>query len=129
METNGEYIRARIVAPGMPEQPAEIVSRIDLYWRPGCGFCSMLQRKLDKLGIERVEHNIWDSADDAATVRQHANGNETVTTVVIGGTGFVNPSAGELIAFLTERHPELLPDGFEPPQPNAASRLANRVFG
>ena len=113
----------------MPDEPAETVSQIDLYWRPGCGFCSMLQRKLDKLGIERVEHNIWDSADDAAVVRQHANGNETVPTVVIGGTGFVNPSAGELIAFLTERHPELLPAGFEPPQPSAASRLATRVFG
>ncbi len=89
----------------------------------------MLQRKLDKLGIDRTEHNIWDNADDAAVVRHHANGNETVPTVVIGDRGFVNPSAGELIAYLGVHHPELLPEGFEAPAPNAASRLANRVFG
>jgi len=102
---------------------------VDLYWRPGCGFCSMLQRKLDKLGIERREHNIWESDDDAAVVRDHANGNETVPTVVVGGRGFVNPSAGELVGYLAEHHPHLLPDGFVAPQPNVAQRLAGRVFG
>jgi mycoredoxin len=104
-------------------------ARIDLYWRPGCGFCSMLQRKLDQLGIERVEHNIWEEPADAAIVRSHARGNETVPTVVIGDTGFVNPSAGELVDFLTEHHPHLLPGGFTPPAPSRASRLAGRVFG
>ena len=121
------------VAPGMyaddAPDTAETASQIDLYWRPGCGFCSMLQRKLDKLGIERVEHNIWDEPTDAAIVRQHANGNETVPTVVVGDTGFVNPSAGELVVFLAEHHPHLLPEGFEAPQPNAASRFVDRVFG
>ena len=112
----------------VPEMAAS-ASQIELYWRPGCGFCTMLQRKLDQLGIERVERNIWDSADDAATVRHHANGNETVPTVVIGDTGFVNPSAGQLVAFLAEHHPDLLPEGFEPPQPNVVSRLADKVFG
>ncbi|HSL73529.1 MAG TPA: glutaredoxin domain-containing protein [Ilumatobacteraceae bacterium] len=108
---------------------ADTPTRIDLYWRPGCGFCSMLQRKLDKLGIERVEHDIWQDPQDAAIVRRYANGNETVPTVVIGDTGFVNPSAGELVAFLTEHHPDLLPEGFEPPQPNVAARLTSRIFG
>ena len=103
--------------------------RIDLYWRPGCGFCSRLQRKLDQLGIQRVEHDIWDDPDDAAIVRQHANGNETVPTVVIGDQGFVNPSAGELVAFLAARHPELLPEDFVAPEPGIASRLVGRVFG
>ncbi len=108
---------------------ASAPSQIDLYWRPGCGFCSMLQRKLDKLGIDRVEHNIWDDPNDAAIVRQYADGNETVPTVVIGDRGFVNPSAEELIAYLAVNHPELLPEGFEAPEPNAVSRLATRVFG
>lgn len=108
---------------------ADAPARIDLYWRPGCGFCTMLQRKLDKLGIDRVEHDIWQDPQDAAIVRRHANGNETVPTVVIGDTGFVNPSAGELVAFLTEHHPHLLSDGFEPPAPGAAARLASRIFG
>ena len=123
----------RFVAPDMPDDSApdtaDTASQIDLYWRPGCGFCSMLQRKLDQLGIERVEHNIWDNADDAAIVRHHARGHETVPTVVIGSTGFVNPSASQLIDFLAEHRPDLLPEDFEPPQPNAVSRLATKVFG
>lgn len=89
----------------------------------------MLQRKLDKFGIERVEHNIWDEASDAAVVRRHANGSETVPTVVIDGQGFVNPSAGELIAYLGVHHPQLLPDDFEAPEPGIASRLVGKVFG
>lgn len=104
-------------------------ARIDLYWRPGCGFCSMLRRKLDHLGIERSEHNIWDDAAAAAVVRQHANGNETVPTVVVGDQGFVNPSAGNLVAYLGTDHPELLPEGFEPPEPGLAGRLVGKLFG
>ncbi len=46
-----------------------IPTQIDLYWRPGCGFCSMLRGQLDKLGVERVEHNIWDDPSQAAVVR------------------------------------------------------------
>ena len=111
------------------DSAADSPSQIDLYWRPGCGFCSMLQRKLDKLGIDRVEHDIWDDDGDAAVVRRHANGNETVPTVVIGDVGFVNPSARELVEFLAYRHPELLPEAFEAPEPNPVSRLATRVFG
>ena len=83
--------------------------RIDLYWRPGCGFCTMLRSALDRLGVERVEHDIWQSDDAAAIVRDHANGNETVPTVVIGDAGFVNPSAEELVGYLRRQHPALLP--------------------
>jgi glutaredoxin-like protein len=104
-------------------------TRIDVYWRPGCGFCSMLSRKLDKLGIERVEHDIWADPEAAAVVRDHANGNETVPTVVVGDTAFVNPSAGQLVAHLVEHHPELLPDGFEPPAPSPAERLRAKLLG
>jgi mycoredoxin len=117
------------VANDMSVDTTSPVSQIDLYWRPGCGYCSMLQRKLDQLGIERVEHNIWDDANDAAVVRRHANGNETVPTVVVGDVGFVNPSAAELTTFLADHHPHLLPAGFEPAQPNGASRLVSRILG
>ena len=77
---------------------AQHPERIDLYWRPGCGFCSSLRRQLDKLGIERVEHDIWEDPQDAAIVRSFANGNETVPTVVIGDVGLVNPSPTDLAA-------------------------------
>ena len=64
-----------------------------------------------RLGIERVEHNIWDDPADAAVVRQYANGNETVPTVVVDGVGLVNPSPNELLDLLAERAPHLLPVG------------------
>lgn len=69
----------------------------------------MLRRQLDHLGIERVEHNIWDDPADAAIVRQHADGNETVPTVVVGDVGLVNPSADQLLQVLDETAPNLLP--------------------
>ena len=104
-------------------------NHIDLYWRPGCGFCSSLRRQLDKLGIERVEHNIWDEPKKAETVRKHANGNETVPTVVVGGVGMVNPSANDLAAHLAANAPHLLPDDFEAPQPSAMGRALGKIFG
>ena len=108
---------------------AAVVQQIDLYWRPGCGFCSMLQRRLDKLGVERVEHNIWDDDADAAIVRSHADGNETVPTVVIGDVGFVNPSVTDLVVYLAAEHPQLLPDDFEPPEAGSLGKFVARVFG
>jgi hypothetical protein len=71
----------------------------------------MLRRGLDKAGIATVDHNIWDDADGAATVRAYANGNETVPTVVIGDTGLVNPSARQVADHLAEFAPHLLPAG------------------
>jgi mycoredoxin len=96
---------------------------VHFYWRPGCAFCSMLRRGLDKADIETVDHNIWDSPDDAATVRFHANGNETVPTVVIGDVGLVNPSAKQVAAHLEHFAPHLLPDSYERPQPSLLVRL------
>lgn len=104
-------------------------TQIDLYWRPGCGFCSTLRRRLDKLGIERVEHNIWDDPAHAAVVRAHANGNETVPTVVVGDVGMVNPSADALISHLAEHAPDLLPEGVEPSGPGPVERTLGKIFG
>lgn len=70
---------------------------ITFYWRPGCGFCMMLDRKLAKLGIPMDKRNIWDDPDAAATVRSIANGNETVPTVVVGDISMVNPRAADVI--------------------------------
>jgi mycoredoxin len=106
----------------------DTASHIDLYWRPGCGFCSSLRGQLDKLGIERVEHNIWDEPAKSNVVRQYANGNETVPTVVVGGVGLVNPSARVVAAHLAENAPQLLPEDFEPPQPGAVGRALGKIF-
>jgi mycoredoxin len=97
-----ETITDESIAPGAPTQ-------IDLYWRPGCGYCAGLRRGLDRLGIKRVEHDIWEDPTAAHVVRRYANGNETVPTVVVGDIGLVNPSPKELVALLTETAPHLLP--------------------
>lgn len=71
---------------------------IKFYWRPGCGFCRMLEHSLAKHDVAVTKINIWEDPDAAAIVRGHARGNETVPTVVIGSVGLVNPSAKEVIA-------------------------------
>jgi glutaredoxin len=98
---------------------------VHVYWRRGCGFCAMLRRGLDKLGIETVDHDIWADPDDAATVRSYANGNETVPTVVIGEVGMVNPRAEQVAEHLQHFAPHLLPEGYEPSPPG----LIDRIFG
>ena len=67
--------------------------QVDFYWRPGCGFCSSLHRRLTGSGVELTMHNIWDDPDAAAVVRRATGGSETVPTVGIGGHYLVNPSA------------------------------------
>ncbi|WP_436795345.1 glutaredoxin domain-containing protein [Actinospongicola halichondriae] len=76
---------------------------ITFYWRPGCGFCMMLDRKLSKLGIPMDKRNIWDDPEAAATVRSIANGNETVPTVVVGEISMVNPRAADVIEAMGQR--------------------------
>jgi glutaredoxin-like protein len=80
--------------------PEAVTPAVTLYWRPGCGFCHVLRRRLDRAGVERVEVNIWEDADAAALVRSVARGNETVPTVVVGDQALVNPSAREVLAVL-----------------------------
>ncbi len=106
---------------------ADVPTRIDLYWRPGCGFCIMLRRRLDKLGVQRVEHNIWDDPAAAEVVRHHANGNETVPTVVVGSTGLVNPSADQVLALVEAEAPHLLPDELPDSGPGLVGRLFARA--
>ena len=73
---------------------------VEFYWRPGCGFCMMLDRKLRKAGVPMTKRNIWDDPDAAAFVRSVAGGNETVPTVVVAGQALVNPRAAAVLAAL-----------------------------
>lgn len=100
------------------------LNAVPFYWRPGCGFCMMLERKLTKMGVALDKHNIWDDPGAADEVRSWANGNETVPTVVVDGVGLVNPSADEVVSLLSVKAPHLVPDGWTPPEP---SRLASSV--
>lgn len=76
---------------------------VDFYWRPGCGFCSRLERNLANHDVTLRKHNIWDDPAHAAVVRSFARGNETVPTVVVAGVGMVNPSADAVLAALAAR--------------------------
>ncbi len=105
------------------------IDAIDFYWRPGCGFCMMLDRALSKADVKLDKHNIWDDPSYAATVRSHANGNETVPTIVIGDQALVNPSADDVLAVLSQKAPHLVPDGWTPPEPGRIGRAARRLLG
>lgn len=89
----------------------------------------MLERSLDKAGIPLEKLNIWDEPKHADTVRKHANGNETVPTVVINDVAMVNPSANEVMSVLSANAPHLLPEGWTPSEPGAVGRAARRIFG
>lgn len=97
--------------------PIGVPDALDLYWRPGCLFCSSLKRSLKRRNVPVRYHNIWDDPDAAAVVRAAAGGNETVPTVVIGGEALVNPTPQAVEALMERVAPELLP-----PRPEATGR-------
>lgn len=76
------------------------VPTVEFYWRPGCPFCMLLERSLDKEGVTLAKRNIWDEPEAAAIVRSIADGNETVPTVRVGDTAIVNPSARQVLELL-----------------------------
>ena len=88
-----------------PSVAAASAPAITVYWRPGCPFCGMLFRQLERAEISHERVNIWDEPDAAAVVRSIARGNETVPTVVVrpaadpdSTVGLVNPSVDEILA-------------------------------
>lgn len=93
------------------ESPSsKTIDAVEFYWRPGCPFCSMLERDLVRADIPLDRRNIWDDPEAAAFVRSVANGNETVPTVVVGGQAMVNPPAKQVAGVLAEVAPHLLAD-------------------
>lgn len=82
---------------------------IDVYWRPGCPYCSSLLRSLRRSGIPTRLHNIWEDDHAAAAVRRVARGNETVPTVIVSGRPLVNPGIGAIRELLADVAPDLMP--------------------
>lgn len=78
-----------------------MADEVTFYWRPGCGFCSMLRQRLEAAGVRLDERNIWEDPEAAAFVRSVARGNETVPTVVVSGTVLVNPPADRVVGLLS----------------------------
>lgn len=103
------------------------IQAVEFFWRPGCGFCMALDRGLSKAGIPMNKRNIWENPADADIVRQHANGNETVPTVVVGNTAMVNPRVGQVVDALRVEAPHLVPE--EGGNDGPVGRLTQRLFG
>ena len=104
------------------------VPAITVLWRPGCGYCALLTRKLDRLGVAYQARNIWED-DDARTFLRGAIGSETVPTALIGDAVLVNPSSDEVLRCLAEVAPQQVPEGYEPPQPGRLGRFVRRALG
>jgi glutaredoxin len=91
-----------------PPAGSESIRAVQLYWRPGCGFCSSLLGKLKDAPYPIEMHNIWEEPESAARVRSAARGNETVPTVFIGDDALVNPSASQILETVRHLAPHLL---------------------
>lgn len=108
---------------------APIVDAIDLYWRPGCGFCRALETELATTSLPIRRHNIWEDESAAAFVRSIADGNEVVPTVACGDGALVNPSLKDLLGLVAAQAPNLLPEGYEPVNPGRIAGLMRKVLG
>lgn len=108
------------------EQPSK-VTEIELYWRPGCTFCTILRRALRRTGLPVREVNIWADPAAAARVRAAAGGNETVPTVFVGPHAMVNPDVTQVLAAAREHAPELVSEA-RPSSPARNPLLVAVVF-
>jgi len=86
-----------------------VIDAVDVYWRQGCGFCTVLLRQLERTGLPLRLHDIWADPDAAATVRAAARGNETVPTVAVGDEFLVNPRLDAVVELVGRRAPHLVP--------------------
>ena len=105
------------------------IQAIEFYWRPGCPFCSGLERSLNGLQLPLDKRNIWEEPEHAAFVRSVADGNETVPTLRIGEISMVNPSPAEVVAALDDQAPHLVPEGVEVPEPGRLGSAVRRLLG
>lgn len=97
---------------------------VEIYWRPGCPFCTRLYRGLERYRLPIREINIWEDPAAAARVREVADGNEVVPTVFIGSRVLVGPTPDAVMNALRLENPEL----YERAQHNARG-LMSRIFG
>lgn len=129
LESVNELHADRARSPTIPRRPGKIggatacspnmttPETITVYWRPGCGFCSNLLRRLDARGIPHERVNIWDNPAAASRVRAIAGGNETVPTVTVGDRSLVNPRINDVMRLIdpgpdtSDRRPDGAPPG------------------
>lgn len=68
----------------------------EIYWRPGCPYCSSLRRQPKRWGVVASWRNIWEDEKAAEFVRSVNAGNETVPTVRVGAQTLTNPTGAQV---------------------------------
>jgi len=96
-------------------------SQVTVLWRPGCPYCALLLRGLDRAGLAYNRLNIWDHPDAAAWLRTVTGGDETVPTVHVraavdaavdaagdaaGAVALVNPSTADVLEAVARIAPQ-----------------------
>lgn len=94
--------------PTETDAAAASEAHLEVYWRPGCGFCARLLRALEVAGATVELHNIWDDEVARTFVREHNRGNETVPTIAIAGTVLTNPDPATLVEIVRSRYAHLI---------------------
>ncbi len=87
---------------GRTGEPEDGPPTLEVFWRPGCPYCSVLRRQLERRQVPATWRNIWDDPAARETVRTANSGNETVPTVQIGSQTLTNPSWRQLAPLLGE---------------------------
>jgi mycoredoxin len=82
-------VTAHVEPDAVAESGADAV--VEVFWRPGCPYCSALRRELTRHAVPSTWRNIWDDDQARAFVRTVNGGSETVPTVRIGEQTFINP--------------------------------------
>lgn len=82
----------------MEQEAPQVVA--DVYWRPGCPYCSALRRDLSRRGVPTRWHDIWQDTHARDFVRSANHGNETVPTVAVGGVTLTNPRGAQVAALV-----------------------------
>jgi len=88
--------------------PSASPDAVDVYWRPGCGYCSRLLRHFDRAGVAVRLHNIWEDDRARLFVRDHNRSDETVPTVAVGDVVVTNPPPRHFVEQLRSEHPDLV---------------------
>ena len=105
---------------------SDVDAPVTVLWRPGCPFCAMLLRRLERSGLTFDRVDIWEDPEAAAWVRSVADGNETVPTVRIVGAdpdeavALVNPSVSDVLAQVARLAPDALPGSRRTAAPSGA---------
>ena len=57
--------------------------KIEIYMRPGCGFCMRALQFLDMKGLAYQQYDIWDEEGRQQEMRDRSNGGRTVPQIFI----------------------------------------------